>query len=238
MHFSLTLITEQKPSEDDISRIMDKYAEWYLEEGEFEPICEEALQRYKEEYESKLEKVNGIDVLLSLRMPFEEYMLDRVGYEKNEETGEYGVYYNPMAEYDSYRIGGRWGGLLKTREDADTISDENLFQNDFYKCTEEGFKLCDGAYLKDLVLPSEDSAREMWLDKENQPCLQKVYGTIEKYINHITNYPPLTHAFVNLAGEIDIDDYHNREPWWISVFQKEIDKAGGDAFITIFDCHV
>jgi hypothetical protein len=52
-------------------------------------------------------------------MGFDDYA-DYCGYKKNEETGKYGYWENPNAKWDWYQIGGRWSGLLRVNEMADT----------------------------------------------------------------------------------------------------------------------
>lgn len=45
----------------------------------------------------------------------DEFMEDYYGIEKDKETGKYGYWENPNAQWDWYQIGGRWSNMLLSK---------------------------------------------------------------------------------------------------------------------------
>ena len=63
-------------------------------------------------------------------MTFEEFA-DYSGYHKDEETCKFGYWDNPNKKWDWYQVGGRWSGLLRIKEMADTaLRGEHSLLND------------------------------------------------------------------------------------------------------------
>jgi hypothetical protein len=50
---------------------------------------------------------------------FEEFVEDYHGGERDTETGKYGYWDNPNKKWDWYQIGGRWRGMLRTKENVE-----------------------------------------------------------------------------------------------------------------------
>ena len=49
---------------------------------------------------------------------FDEFVTDQCYGHKNEETGQYGEWYNPDSVYDWYQIGGRWPEMFLVKQDC------------------------------------------------------------------------------------------------------------------------
>lgn len=60
---------------------------------------------------------------------YEAMFADWFGECKNEETGDWGYWYNPKAKWDWYVIGGRWTGLLKFKTDVHRARVDGLVGN-------------------------------------------------------------------------------------------------------------
>jgi|GEM_PF-4254326 len=56
----------------------------------------------------------------------EEYIQENYGYQKNPDTGEWGLWENPKAKWDWYQIGGRWRGYFPLKLKASNMIGDGL----------------------------------------------------------------------------------------------------------------
>lgn len=106
--------------EKELIYTKDEYINEYRRTHPDEDIADEAIwEKAKEEYE---EQVEGNNI--------------------------YG-YYNPRARWDWWSIGGRWRYALKTLKSAESIKDQDLY-NDIPKHQKGKHRWVDGAKIKDI----------------------------------------------------------------------------------------
>ena len=80
-----------------------------------------------------------------------EAFVEECGGRKNEETGRYGVFYNPNAVFDSYAIGGRWPDMFLVKTNCTEYSygqRASLDESDFP--APEGYRWVAAARKKDI----------------------------------------------------------------------------------------
>lgn len=115
-HYTVGVVIPGFVDEDDIETYLHQMLSPFNENLEVEPYIaytkEELLEAYKE-YEEHLKK-RGDDDIAS----FEEYSEDYTGYGLDEE-GNALSRYNTNSKWDWYVIGGRWDGLIETKESKD-----------------------------------------------------------------------------------------------------------------------
>lgn len=264
-HFTVAVITNKKPCEDDIYRILAPYREnnmgtvekQYLE---FHPIDQDELSDFKQDFDECEEKTS-----------FRDYMENECGYSYNEETKEYGTYDNPNARFDWMQIGGRWTGLLMVKKGADYGigepswgADDSVYHSDIKDIIK-----CDIARIKDLVFlnkekEKQDSQRFWELHVEKQPVEDK---NDEKLLSDVMLYKPeyyintyhdketfvrccatfTTHAVITKDGQwleegamgwFGCRDESNIIDWTDNYHNLVFENASDDDYITIVDCHI
>lgn len=202
-HFSVAVITDKKPSKDEIAEILAPYQENNMDDVpaqylQFSPIDDDTLSDYKDSYMNDLQECSN--AYIKDVATFEEYMRDN-GYEYDKETKEYGYYYNPNAKWDWWVIGGRWSGSLIVSNNCDSEQGEKSWiygEDNPYKTTDKQYKKCDIARIKDLVFPNKEkeekkSARfwEVYIDgytPKNEEEAQFAKNTFYKKEYYIDRY--------------------------------------------------
>ena len=92
--------------------------------------------------------------LRKLYPTFDAFMTEHWGCEKEEETGHYGYYFNPNAEWDWWQIGGRWPFQFLVKDDCDTavIGEVSaLFDKKPQRDAPEGYRWVAGARKADIA---------------------------------------------------------------------------------------
>lgn len=109
-HYSVGIIVPKNIKEEHLEAYIDKALEPFDENLEVEPYIAltkfELMKRYQD-YIKNADKENALS--------FDEFSDDYCGY-GNDEEGNALSTYNPNSKWDWYVIGGRWDGLIKTRE--------------------------------------------------------------------------------------------------------------------------
>lgn len=266
-HFTVAVITNKKPNEDDICRILAPYRENNMGTVEkqylkFYPIDQDELDDYKQSFEENKEKTSS----------FRDYMEGECGYSYNEETKEYGTYDNPNARFDWMQIGGRWAGLLTVKKGVDCGIGETSWTNENdnpYHSDDENVVKCDIAKIKDLLFPNNekekrDSQRFWELYVEKQPIKDKsdeellsdfilykpqyyidTYHDKETYVRCCGTFT--THAVITKDGQwleegamgwFGFRDNSNIVEWTDNYHKLVFENATDDDYITIIDCHI
>lgn len=164
-----------------------------------------------------------------------------------EDVVEDGVYtrYNPQAKWDWYQVGGRWGGLLLTKNgdnvNTDKVSnlDLNPKQEDIDYRTREWEIVVENQPLR------EGEEREDYNLFINPNYYLKNYETKDNYVRQRTKL--MTYAALTQDGKW----YEQGQMGWFGMgddtyesklsFEEQFDelmKEYKDGWITIVDCHI
>lgn len=183
-HFSVAVITEGKPTREDLEKILAPYDEeleviTYKSKADAiakvrADIAAYARDTYadylkdKEEYKKRGASPEHIKYLeeefpKKLGWTDEECYQDAIKYEEKEDIMEDGSIrsrYNPDAKWDWWSFGGRWCGKLFVDESCmDCERGEKSWidqEGDPYKCEYKGLKRVDMARIKDLKFPETE----------------------------------------------------------------------------------
>lgn len=109
-HFSLLLITDEKPNDELIAELMAPFDE-QTEDPDFR-VFKDTTEEFKRNYEGQ--KIDNETY---------EQFLERSGEYVNDQ-GQVGYYHNPQAQWDWYVIGGRFRGGLILKEGAQGLLGE------------------------------------------------------------------------------------------------------------------
>ena len=85
---------------------------------------------------------------------FDAFITEQWGCEKGEETGHYGYYFNPNAQWDWWQIGGRWPFRFLVKDDCGTaVAGEisGLFSEQPRRDAPEGYRWVAGAQKADIA---------------------------------------------------------------------------------------
>lgn len=183
-HFSVAVITEGKPTKEDLEKILAPYDEeleviTYKSKAEAIAKVREEIAAYardtyadylkdKEEYKKRGASPEHIKYLeeefpKKLGWTDEECYQDAIKYEEEEDIMEDGgirSHYNPDAKWDWWELGGRWCGTLFVPESCTDFKygTPSWFNrdSDSYACEYEGLKKVDMARIKDLQFPETE----------------------------------------------------------------------------------
>lgn len=187
----------------------------------FEDCTEEVLATY----EKHKEEYKDIDTFAA------KYH----GYEKDEETGKYGYWENPNAEWDWYEIGGRWSNKILTRNG----------------------ERCNSAKLKDIDWETMNinlrkKAEKVWDSNPQGAFRYLMYGiekddTKETYIERESRFE--TYAVITPDGEwhskgkmgwfgFSSETMEYSEEWGKSFYDAFIKDKDKELTLVIVDCHI
>lgn len=190
MHFTVAVITDGKPSADEIEELMAPYQENNLglvseEYLEFYPLTEDEISDFKNGYE--IEKSDG---KIPSGTSFDTYLRDFCGYDYDRDSKQYGYYENPNAAWDAYRIGGRWCGTLtvpkgkgERGEPAWGMEDEDPYHSD-----DPATEKCDCARIKDLIVTNIEDL-----------CIYSLLDITGEWYDNVDEYK--IKQVINEAGE-------------------------------------
>jgi hypothetical protein len=198
---------------------------------------------------------------------FEYFMKEWAGYERNEE-GKYGYWENPNAKWDWYQIGGRWSGLLKLKNNAE--SGEYGKRSWTNKNTIISGNKADSAKIKDIDFSIDkkeyvESLRFWELvvegdtpkNTEEKRIIENNFYKPEYYSNRYDNkeeYARLSSEFSTYAVITPDGIWHSKGEmgWWAcgsetdeeakawnkSFKKRFINTADPEWILTVVDCHI
>lgn len=190
---------------------------------------------------------------------FEEFMRGWGGHEsRDEQTGEYGYWENPNAQWDWYTIGGRWSNSLLVKDGSMSIKRSNSLDDDLNDVP-EGYIWVDMAYIKDikfdLMKDSNKSVYEKrWNEAQEHDAVYKkmIYGieneeSKEEYIDRNSGFE--TYAVITPDGKwhskgkmgwwgCSSETQEESTQWNESFYNTFIKDANPDWLLTIVDCHI
>ena len=227
-HFTVAVIVPKDRKESELENYIDHIMEPFDEGIEVEPYIaltkEELLVKYNE-YKERGDNSN---------LTFEEFSDDYCGY-GNDEEGNALSTYNPNAKWDWYEIGGRWNGLIETKD----------------------FKNVNYARIKDIVLTKKfDDLEKQKIKNEYKELIEKGdFYKPEYYQERYPNFDSYLESF-NFSTYALLDKDGNwHEPgqmgWFgmsLASIQDEIDfkqkyndivnSQDPADWIVVVDCHI
>ncbi|MDD4352721.1 MAG: hypothetical protein PHU71_07160 [Candidatus Gracilibacteria bacterium] len=166
----------------------------------------------------------------------DEWLKDWDGYYKV--PGGYGCYDNPNAKWDWYSIGGRWDGLLITKN-GDNVDSAKKGDIDFDAMMERSRKSSADSWneLQDHVKKYPSSERtEYWLHGAKED------DTEESFIERKSKF--CTYAMIKdgkwyANGDMGWFGFSsNEKDNWQDIFDKILDSIRDDEVVTVVDCHI
>lgn len=120
--------------------------------------------------------------------PSFDAFVEDYGGRRNEETGQYGEWFNPDGVYDWFSIGGRWPAMFLVKTDCTEYTlGERRFMDDSEYPAPEGYRWVAGARKKDI----QWDAMRQWRNQQAEERflqLEKMFqsGQIDFTVHHIT----------------------------------------------------
>ena len=228
-HYTVSVVIPKTVTENCIKRYIDEKMEPFSEHLEVDPYIGCTVEEMLERYNNYKERNKG-DIIES----FEEYSKDYCG-AGNDEYGNALTTYNPQSKWDWYEIGGRWSGIIETKESKEV----------------------NYARIKDIIFKKELNDLELQKIKKEYNQLiekgdfyipeyyQKRYPTLESYIES-QNFS--TYAILDKEG-----NWHEPgQMGWFGVssstpeeekdFQNKymdiINLQDQDDWLVVVDCHI
>lgn len=244
-HYTVGVITKNKPEYDEIAEILEPFDENirvspYIK-ADYEEVKKtflEELERYKKKPDENAAHFAGLKIALA-KDDIESIrdFNDWYGYyEKIDDEGNALSTYNPNSKWDWWEIGGRWCGML---DGEDTVKLSSLNRFPIGKYSE---KKLAGMY------PSEYDNYKTLITKGDffrASFYQERYPTFEKYMAAAKDPEPF--AFIDECGEW----IEPGEMGWFGVdsstpetqaeytekFWEMVNRLP-DYYMTIVDCHI
>lgn len=104
--------------ENNMGDCPQEFLEFHDKTEEIEESAREVITA--DSYYGKNHPETVSKTLLEAYGDFDHLAEDYHGYNKDEGTGKYGYWENPNRKWDWYQVGGRWSGLLRVKEMAET----------------------------------------------------------------------------------------------------------------------
>ena len=234
-HYTVAVLTRKEQNIDELLEPFDENikVEPYIdvEKEDAEKIIKEFLEKnpqYKKEY---------------IDMTWAEQVMEYYGQEIDQNGNPLSTY-NPNSKWDWYNIGGRWNGLLKTKDgkfcnscllkDLDLTLNEEQYNKEirFWEIVVEEQPLKDGEeepfnwYKKEYYL-------EKYGTKENYAKLQSQFGTYAILTPEGEWLEPGQMGWWGISGA-SIDE----EKSWEENYMELLNSFDKDLKITIVDCHI
>lgn len=256
MHFAMAVITDGKPTEEDIEDILAPYQENNMgttreEYLEFIPLdANEVNGYYRDRYENAtIKKDDGSEVSVKDTMSFHQYMTEEMCYEFKEETNEYGYVANPNSEWDWWQIGGRYCALLTVPINCEGFVGSRSWTNDkdpdLYACESKLHKKCDCARIKDLVFPDAEKKRaraerfwELYVEgaepqnDDEKKILEGFHSRKEYYLERYKT----KEVYAKCSSSFLMYGYVNKEGTWVTQDHRDGDMPSWlDEFTSVIE---
>ena len=234
-HYAVAVIHKEN---QDIDEMLDRYSE-HLEVEPYiyrtkQEVIEEAQFLKERMVEQNRQHEEWFKPYLEAETD-EEFYRAEVGSSVDEEGNELSTY-NPDSKWDWYQVGGRWGGLLKSRVDGEFYDELPMTEIDFSR-NEEEYK--DALEEWDDIIAGKTFYRpEYYLE---------TYGTKEEYARRVSEFS--TYAILTPEDEwiepgkmgwfgvsnASSEDKKKYEEGYMDI----INRYMSDEYImTIVDCHI
>ena len=251
MHYSLALLTKTEPNEKKIEQLMQPFHEYECTGVQDQYVTKVYDEQFHRDYEEDNRGCSS----------FREYLTDYCGVDVSGKWDgvEKGCYYdltNPNAKWDWYEVGGRWEGMLhsKNNDSSNSMLISELDIEGQYR----SILITQQSNYQDMLDSFEDGEKGEWRNYEeckdwdeysNQPAIKQIRdkGLVKYYLNiddmncSLKEYlskspsPFLTYA-VLVEGEEDNENmgwYEELTPHvWAFMLNEH-----KDYWITIIDIH-
>lgn len=231
-HFTVAVIHSKDKRIEDLLAPYNENSEKYLE---FVECDKEDIDKY----ENHKEAYNSLD----------EFMYFYHGYEFNKETGKYGYWTNTNAQWNWYEVGGRWNGLLKTKDgkrvnealvkDIDFSIDKDKYNEAirFWELyIEKGYDNLTEEEKDELgfVFYKPEYFTERYKDKKIYAKVSSSFNTFAVIDNNGKWYEKGEMGWFGVSFDTPEESYE----WDINYFDRFIKGLDEDMIITIVDCHI
>ena len=185
-HYTVAVIVPKEVEKEDIIEYINEVMEPFDENMEVEPYIGCTVEEMKQRYTSYCDRMKEQGKSEEIET-FEEYSRDYCGH-GNDEEGNALSTYNPNSKWDWYEIGGRWSGIIETKQS----------------------KSVNYARIKDIVFTKELNDLELQKAKKEYEKLikegdmyvpeyyQKRFPTLESYLK---SYDFSTYALLDTSGK-------------------------------------
>ena len=224
----------------------------------YSECTKEEYERYREEGKECRDRFGDYQVFApeklnaqKIEMPYKEIYKDidefanaYYGYDRNGDR--FGNYFNPMAKWDWYEIGGRWSGIIKTKDgefvneayikDIDFSIDDKLYQEclRYWEVAIDKEPLKEGEKERDFFcMYKPEYYRERYGTKENYAKIQAQFSTYAVVTPDGEWYEPGAMGWFGCSFA-SIDD----ERKWDNDYYNLIKNADPNDILTIVDCHI
>ena len=280
MHFSVAVITEGLPNPSQLEDMLAPFQENNMGTcpREYLEFFEEDIEQYREDYETevltkyKLRDGSYVDNLnenddahrgaikteisaIELYPNYDDYLLNEIQLNFDQEKQKFGYWANPDAEWDWYSFGGRWTGYLKfPRGNKNSF---RFFAEDIEtsKYKSDIYRLADCGLIKDLIVaPNAEERRISSLEWELKVENRIPKNTIEKRlienlnyinINSLKNEYKTKENYVAKSRHIATEAVITKDGLWYNIggnpdmfIERVIKNAQKNDFISIVDCHI
>lgn len=153
-----------------LSSIIDRVKKNKIYKVSNSEVLMEVLEINKKTDKTEIITVKRIDkidkIKIKDKMSFIEFMEEYSGYKYDKKEKAYGYYTNPNAQWDWYKIGGRWEDFLKIKKDAE---ENDVFVGDMSSCVADSAKV----RAIDFKLMKENAANSA---KKSYEIVEKICG--------------------------------------------------------------
>lgn len=233
----------------DENRGVKSYINRTKEELIAEAKNEQEIYRNQEPKFKGLFSAEELEEYLAIKTDEEYYdfAIKHLVYGELDEDGNEICYYNPDAKWDWYAYGGRWSGLLHTKDgeevdegyvrdlDFSPNKDDYNYYSRFWEVNVEGAALYD------------TETEEMYSTYYNPEFLKERYKTKERFATCMSGFstfavimPGGTWWEKGQMGWFGCSDETDEEAveWDTSYYENFIAEAHPDWYVTVIDCHI
>ena len=226
-HFVVAVIHRD---DQNIEELLAPYNENFEVDPYLNMTREEAIQFYRENYES--EDKTDEECVEELR---EIYTMD-------EEGNLYSTY-NPNSKWDWWVIGGRWSGMLKVGDD---YKDSAYIKDIDFSPNQKSYKRALD-FWEVVVEGKEPKEKDEFFSLYNKKYYQEYYGDKETYARYVSQFS--TFAVLTSDGKwheqgsmgwfgVSSDTPEEFKNWKDNFKKQFIDTADPNWKMTIVDCHI
>lgn len=235
-HYTVAVFTTKDQSVEDLLAPYD-------ENMKVTPYVRNTKEEILKEIERYCDKDHDLKEKYS-KLSDQEKIANWTGYEIFDKEGNPLTTYNPNSKWDWYVTGGRWSGLLKTKDgqqvDSCLVKDLELTPDKkeydeairFWELVVEEQPLKDGEE-KPLNWYKKEYYLERYGTKENYANKQCQLSTYAVLMPDGLWYEPGEMGWFGLSGATT-----DQEKEWDENYHKFFEQAEDDWTITIVDCHI
>ena len=162
-----------------------------------------------------------------------------------DEEGNLYTTRNPLSKWDYYEVGGRFSGLLRTKDGKRT--DEGRVGDLDFSADKDAYAEALRFWDRNVEKKGKPKKGEEFFSLRSENYYKKTYGNREEYARRASSFS--TYAVVTPDGEwhekgemgwwaISYASPEEAAAWTDSYEKKFIESADPDLIMTIIDCHI